>query len=202
MGVRRGPLLRPRYPSLENQDRRDEFLLFAYFVMKPYSYCPVCGGSLVERLIGAELRRACVRGKCDYVCWNNPIPVVAAIVELDGKIVLARNATWPVGLFSMITGFLDAQELPEQALAREVKEELGLAVLEHKFLGHYLYPAANQVLMAYWARAIGPVRISTELAEVKLVTRPEFAAYDFGPLFVAAKVAKEWTLTWPMTERS
>lgn len=186
---------------MENQDYCDDTCPLAHIVKQPYSYCPVCGESLVERLIEAELRLGCSSDGCDYVRWNNPLPVVAAIVELDGKIVLARNAHWPVGLFSMITGFLDAQELPEQALAREVNEELGLAVLEYKFIGHFLYPAANQVLMAYWARATGTMRIGAELAEVKLVTRPEFAAYDFGPLFVAAKVANEWTLTWPVTER-
>ena len=170
--------------------------------MKSYSYCPVCGEALVERLIETKTRRACSAGGCDYVAWNNPIPVVAAIIELDGKIVLARNAHWPEGLFSMITGFLDAREHPEQALVREVKEELGLDVIEHKFLGHYLYPAANQVLMAYVVKAAGKLQISPELADVKLISRSEFAVYDFGPLFVAAKVAKEWVLSWPSTERA
>jgi NADH pyrophosphatase NudC (nudix superfamily) len=151
-------------------------------------------------LIETEMRRACSADGCDYVSWNNPIPVVAAIVELDRQIVLARNAAWPGGLFSMITGFLDAQEHPEQALVREVKEELGLQVTGHRFLGHYLYPAANQILMAYVVTATGKLQISAELANVKLVSRSEFAVYDFGPLFVAAKVAKEWVQSWSSSE--
>ena len=55
--------------------------------------------------------------------------------------------------------------------------------------------------MAYVVTATGKLRISAELADVKLVSRSEFAVYDFGPLYVAAKVAKEWVLSWPSTVR-
>jgi NADH pyrophosphatase NudC (nudix superfamily) len=54
----------------------------------------------------------CPDDTCGYAHWNNPLPVVAAIVELDGKILLARNAAWPEGMFALITGFLENGETP------------------------------------------------------------------------------------------
>ena len=63
---------------------------------------------------------------CGYVHWNNPLPVVAAIVEYEGKILLARNAAWPEGMFALITGFLENGETPEEGIAREVLEETSL----------------------------------------------------------------------------
>jgi len=67
----------------------------------------------------------CASNDCGYVCWDNPIPVVAAIVEMEGQVVLARNKEWPGKIFGLITGFLERAETPETAVKREVKEELG-----------------------------------------------------------------------------
>ena len=119
-------------------------------MLKPYAYCPHCASPMKERLINAVPHLACGASSCDFVWWNNPVPVIAAIVQWGDRIVLARNASWPVGMYSMITGFLDSGEHPEQALVRETKEELGLKVVRQRFLGHYSFPASNQILMAYW----------------------------------------------------
>jgi NADH pyrophosphatase NudC (nudix superfamily) len=47
---------------------------------------------------------------------GNPVPVVAALIEYQGKIVLARNAQWPEGMFSLVTGYLEKHETPEDAV--------------------------------------------------------------------------------------
>ncbi len=56
--------------------------------------------------------------------WDNPVPVVAAIVEHEGAVILARDRDWPEKMFRLVTGFLENDETPEQGVAREVKEEL------------------------------------------------------------------------------
>ena len=56
---------------------------------------------------------ACPDTSCGYVHWDNPLPVVAAIVEYEGRILLARNAAWQEGMFALITGFLENGETPE-----------------------------------------------------------------------------------------
>jgi NAD+ diphosphatase len=54
--------------------------------------------------------------------------VLAAVVEYQGKILLARNAAWPHKMYALITGFMEAGESPQEGIAREVKEETNLDV--------------------------------------------------------------------------
>ena len=72
-------------------------------------------------------RMACVAEGCGFVHWDNPTPVVAAVVEHEGQIILARNKLWPVSFYALITGFLERTDpSPHEAVQREVAEELGL----------------------------------------------------------------------------
>jgi NADH pyrophosphatase NudC (nudix superfamily) len=101
-----------------------------FSTMSDYRFCPRCATPLAERADaeheGGRVRQVCPDETCGYVHWNNPLPVVAAIVEYEGKILLARNAAWPEGMFALITGFLENGETPEEGIAREVREETSL----------------------------------------------------------------------------
>jgi NAD+ diphosphatase len=132
-------------------------------------YCPECGGPLRDREVGGVVRRMCMSPHCRFVHWDNPVPVVAALVERDGEIVFARNAAWPEGVFSVITGYLEKNESPEQAVTREVTEELGLRADAANFLGHFPFFQKNQLILAYHVAGAGELSMSTELAEVRRV---------------------------------
>ena len=94
-----------------------------------YVFCPQCGGRLIDVELGERLRAACADPACGYVHWDNPVPVVAALIECvdrDGQILLARNAAWQHRMFALITGFMEAGETPQDGITREVKEETAL----------------------------------------------------------------------------
>ena len=80
-----------------------------------------------------------VRPSCGFVLWDNPTPVVAAIVEYNGAVVLVRNKAWTQKFFGLVTGFLEKGETPDAAVLREVKEELGLAGTTAEFIGNYSF---------------------------------------------------------------
>jgi NADH pyrophosphatase NudC (nudix superfamily) len=139
--------------------------------LESFSFCPRCGKTLAERSIVdvdgvASQRRACGQ-ECGYVQWRNPVPVVGALVEHEGDIILARNAGWPAGFFALVTGYLEMNEDPVRALAREVKEELGLDVAQSHLIGNYIFDRKNEVVMCYHAIATGTVRLGAELAEYR-----------------------------------
>jgi 8-oxo-dGTP diphosphatase len=78
---------------------------------------------------------------CGHVVWSNSIPGVEAVIERDGRVLLARRANEPgKGLWDLPGGFPDEQEGPLEALEREVREETGLALEEVALLGIWLEP--------------------------------------------------------------
>src|SRR3546814_9015880 len=59
--------------------------------MSIYQHCPRCATPLHTEHQGGFDRRVCKAEGCDFVFWDNPTPVVAAVVEHEGKLLLARN---------------------------------------------------------------------------------------------------------------
>lgn len=155
-------------------------------------FCPKCATELSKEILGGVERDVCTQPDCGFVFWDNPVPVVAAIVEYNHDIVLARNSQWPQGVFSMITGYLERNETPESAVLREVKEELGLEGRLTTFIGHYPFPRKNQLILAYAVRATGKIQLDHEIAEVKLVARDGLDVKQFAKLQLTAKIFRDW----------
>jgi NADH pyrophosphatase NudC (nudix superfamily) len=142
-------------------------------------YCPQCRAELTEQIIDNTKRRGCA-DRCGFVFWDNPTPVVAAIVEYEGQVLLARNAKWPPDWFALVTGFLERGETPEECVLREVEEELGLQGEIAEFVGNYSFPEQNQLLITFHVVARGTVRLNEELIEYKLVPHAEVKPWAMG----------------------
>jgi len=145
-----------------------------------FHFCPQCAAPLVGRTVDGLERQCCEAGGCSFVAWDNPVPVVAALVELDGAIVLARNRAWPEKQFGLITGYLERDESPEAAVGRELAEELGLATEACTWIGNYPFSRQNQVILAYHVRARGELRLNEEIAEVRMIAPERLRPWDFG----------------------
>lgn len=121
---------------------------------KPFAYCPYCATPLEERPFERHLRPTCP--KCGYVHFTDPKVAVIALVEHAGRVLLVRRAVEPArGMWALPGGYMDAGELPETALLREVSEEVGLAVRVDRLLA--IYPMVNRggpslgIVLAYRA---------------------------------------------------
>jgi NADH pyrophosphatase NudC (nudix superfamily) len=155
-------------------------------------YCPKCASELSKKNIDGAERTVCNKQDCGFVFWDNPIPVVAAVVEYNDSIVLARNAQWPQGMFSMITGYLERDESPENAVLREVKEEIGLDGQLQGFVGHYPFPGKNQLILAFAVSGSGTIELNHEIAEVKLLPKNELQPKQFGRFQLTARIVQDW----------
>ncbi|QEL65745.1 hypothetical protein OTERR_22690 [Oryzomicrobium terrae] len=143
-----------------------------------HRYCPRCRAPLTTDEIGGHERALCTA--CDYVFWGNPVPVVAALVEWQGQMILARNQAWAEGKFGLITGFLERDEAPDEAVRREVGEELSLVATSADLIGLYPFPRKNELLIVYHVRAEGEIVLNEELAEIRLVPPARLQAWDYG----------------------
>jgi NAD+ diphosphatase len=135
-----------------------------------FKFCPNCATPLAmvtEMEDGGEKARLRCPA-CGFTHWNNPTPVLAGVIEYQGKILLARNAAWTAKMYALITGFMEAGETPQEGIAREVAEETSLGVDALNLIGVYDFQRMNQVIIAYHALARGEIRLSPELLEYKL----------------------------------
>jgi NADH pyrophosphatase NudC (nudix superfamily) len=153
--------------------------------MNEARFCMDCGAGL-EPISAAEDGGDKVRLRCPacgWTHWNNPTPVLAAIVECvdrDGRILLARNAAWTHRMFALITGFMEAGESPEDGIRRELAEETGLQALDTQLVGVHEFLRMNQVIITYHVRAQGEIRLSPELAEYKLFAPEDVRCWRAG----------------------
>lgn len=145
-----------------------------------YRYCPRCRAELQVREIDGRQRMACPHPDCGFVLWGNPVPVVAAVVEVDGRVLLTQSQGWPEHWWGLVAGFLESGETPEQAVLREVREETGLQGEIVAFIGHYTFPERNQIIMAFHLRAHGEPVVGEELQRVKLVPPQELRPWKKG----------------------
>jgi ADP-ribose pyrophosphatase YjhB (NUDIX family) len=106
------------------------------------------------------------------VHWDNPTPVVAALIEVDGRVLLARNKTWPAKMFALVTGVLERDESPLQAVEREVAEETALATRAAALIGVYSSRAKISHRRVPWGRRIGSVKAGRVPADRTARLRP------------------------------
>lgn len=98
-----------------------------------YKYCPKCAGLLAKRY---GVNPQCE--KCGFVLFLNVRAVVVGVATKNGKVLLEQRAIEPeIDKWSLIGGFVDFAEQPQEALIREVKEEIGCRCKIVKFLGFF-----------------------------------------------------------------
>src|SRR5437867_10889856 len=88
-------------------------------------FCPTCASPLFARELEGHTRLVCSSETCDYVFYDNPVPVVAALIEHGESVLLVRNKAWPEKSYGAVSGFLEKGEAPEQRVLRAVQEEGG-----------------------------------------------------------------------------
>ena len=158
--------------------------------MQEYRFCPLCAAPLIFRsdadnnTDGDKIRLACPTGHWTH--WDNPLPVLAALVEIEGRVLLARNVAWPEKNFALITVFMERGETPEQGIARELKEETNLHAETVDLIGVYEFIRKNELIIAYHVRASGEIQLSPELVEYKLLAPERLKPWRAGTGYAMA----------------
>jgi NAD+ diphosphatase len=153
-----------------------------------FKFCPQCATPLAwitqNEDGGPKARLRCPA--CDYTHWNNPTPVLAAVIEYGGNILLARNAAWPGKMYALITGFMEAGETPQEGIAREILEETSLQTESLSLIGVYDFQRMNQIIIAYHAVCHGEVRLSPELVDYRLFAPEAVKCWPAGTGYALA----------------
>jgi ADP-ribose pyrophosphatase YjhB (NUDIX family) len=135
-----------------------------------FTYCPRCGAPLAEGTAFGRRRRLC--RYCGFIHFREPKVAVAALVSDGGRVLLVRRAVIPrLGYWALPAGYMDADELPAESVAREVAEETGLTVRVLGLLD--VAPLADKegahgILMVYRAEPIrGKLAAQDDVSEAR-----------------------------------
>jgi NAD+ diphosphatase len=104
------------------------------FSQTHFTFCPKCGG----RKILPRQENGIQCPDCGYVYFHNCASAVSALIETPQGIVLIQRQLAPKrGYFDLPGGFVDYGESLEEALAREVREELNVEIENLRYLGSF-----------------------------------------------------------------
>ena len=142
-------------------------------------YCRKCG-SIVERIIPEgdfRLRAVCSSPGCGFIEYSNPRIVTGAIIDHQGKILLARRGINPQkGLWTVPAGFLELGESSADGAVRETLEETGANVAIIAPYCHYDIVGISQAYTLFRAKLLAPYTFKAvlpESLEVKLFAPTE-----------------------------
>ena len=157
--------------------------------------CPLCGGPTeLER--GGWVRR-CPVDSSEHFPRTDPA-VIMLVHDGGDRCVLGRQASWPPGRFSILAGFVEPGESSEAAVAREVDEEVGLAVTDVTYAGSQPWPFPSSLMLGYTARAVGDLTVvlrDHELAEAVWLSRDDIRAGAVRlppPVSIAHRIITDW----------
>lgn len=164
----------------------------------PYQFCALCAAPLVTK----ENQLRCSR--CSFVHYRNPRPTSTAIIVHKGKVLLTKRRRAPYkGWWDLAGGFLERGETFDDALERELGEELGLEIKRKRLLGFYhgTYPSRTDPAFIITAAYIVEPKTSElgiedveELSAIQWFSKkdfPEKIAFDSNQ-----KIIKDFIKTW------
>ena len=95
--------------------------------MQDYRFCPSCATPLVDAAVFNQVRPRCPA--CGFIHFRDPKVAVIAFVTYNDRLLLICRAVDPArGQWALPGGYMDAGEMPREALRRELEEEVGLDV--------------------------------------------------------------------------
>lgn len=155
-------------------------------------FCPRCGGALESHAAGHELRcTSCARPQFPR---TDPA-VIMAVTHGEGPeeaVLLGRQTSWPAGRWSTLAGFCEPGETLEDAVRREVDEEVGVEVGEVCYFGSQPWPLPASLMLGFTGKALSTdIQVDgAEIEEARWWTRRDFAdAVRSGELVVPRGVS-------------
>lgn len=145
-------------------------------------FCPMCAAP--TELVASGWEQRCEN---KHMVFPRMDPaVIMAIHDGQGRILLGRNRAWPEGRFSTLAGFVEAGETLEDAVRREVREEVEIEVGRLEYFGSQPWPFPRSLMLGFhgYLRGEGQeIKVDgVEVVDARWFTRGEVKAiYDDNP---------------------
>lgn len=121
--------------------------------VRTHRYCGVCATPM--RKSSKELCFHCPG--CGFAAYPRVSPAMMVLIKRGDEILLARHSVHATARYTALAGFVEAGENIEEAIHREVMEEVGLRVRDIRYFGSQSWPFPHSLMIAYTAEYDGGV---------------------------------------------
>jgi len=115
------------------------------------TFCGQCGAE--TRM--SRIERAKICDRCGLITYPRTSPAIIVLVRNGDTILLARSPRFPPDLFSIIAGFVEPGETLEEAVHREVKEEVGIRISNIRYIDSEPWPFPHSLMLGFIADYTG-----------------------------------------------
>ncbi|MBP8625232.1 MAG: NAD(+) diphosphatase [Syntrophorhabdaceae bacterium] len=111
-------------------------------------FCSRCGSRVKDK----DRVRAKECPECGLVVFPRISPAIIVLIEKEKKILLAKSVRFKEDIYSILAGFVEPGETLEDAVEREVKEEVGIKVKDIRYFGSQPWPFPDSLMIGFVAR--------------------------------------------------
>lgn len=132
---------------------------------RTHRYCGACGAPMTP--VAGERCMRCMA--CGHGAYPRISPAMMVLIRRGDALLLARHAAHANARYTALAGFLEAGESIEEAVHREVYEEVGLRVRDLRYFGSQSWPFPHSLMIAFTAEYVdGEVKVDpNEITEAR-----------------------------------
>ena len=156
---------------------------------RSHQICGQCG----HRSHYLETERAKRCPNCGLVAYPRVSPAIIVLVERGDEVLLARGIRQSSGMYALIAGFVEAGESLEEAVHREIQEEVGIEVDGVQYFGSQPWPFPHSLMVGFFAdHAGGEIAVDGQ----EIVDARWFSAHDLPPVPPKLSIARKLIDAW------
>jgi NAD+ diphosphatase len=157
---------------------------------RTHRFCGRCGEA--TEISTNDRSRRCPA--CTLLAYPRLAPaVIMAVTRGTDEVLLGRNVNFPGAMFSCLAGFVEPGETLEQAVVREIREEVGVCVRPPRYVASQPWPFPHSLMIGFTAEwESGEIEVDpTEIAEAHWFTRETMPTVP-GGISIAGRLIRMW----------
>lgn len=112
-----------------------------------HQFCGHCGNKTIHKM--GRFERLCER--CGLAFYPRISPSMIVLIQRDDHVLMARSPHFVPGAYGLIAGFIEVGESIEEAVHREIKEEVGVTVKNLRYFGSQPWPFPDSLMIGFIA---------------------------------------------------